>query len=572
MRPLNRTAVFLSLIAASGIHAAPPANDQWANRIVISAAQLSAGFSDTQLSVMEATTDDLTDPFVGCEVFSPQSRDGSVWYELNIGPSDTYVKLGGAGFDSTMQIVTGSPGGFVPVVGGCNDDGGAIASALIDGIKLAANTRYSIMVARASPAVTTATLNFSARLASVRRVNKTTDSNDGDCTVTDCSIREAINASTGGAIEIPAGNYVISLAGSGEEANNSGDFDINKGLFLYGASAASTIISATVTDRLIDIDPAISPLGPTVALNFLTLKDGSSGFGIGGCVRSSDPSIDPANDYLVLNNVVLDNCRSSLGGGALASPSTPLHVYESTIKGSTAGSGGGGIIFGRQAGVSLARGLIERSTVSGNTSDSGFSDGGGGIQGRGSLEIQSSTISGNRAKFNGGGVLITSANGRLTMIDSTVHNNNSDFDALNGGNGGGLRFDVASASATTYVVRNSVFADNRNNTIAQDCHASSATNVITTSGNWFQAPDSSCALPAPNNTINAPAGLGSLADNGGPTQTVLPLASSGLINPANAVTCLSFDQRGIARPQGSSCDIGAVEIAGPDVIFANGFE
>jgi hypothetical protein len=572
MRPLNRTAVFLSLFAASGVHAAPPANDQWANRIVISTAQLSAGFANTQADMGEATTD-ASDPFVGCEISNPDTIGNTVWYELNIGASDTYVKLAGAGFDSTLQIVTGSPGAFVPVVGGCNDDGGALLSAAIDGIRLSANTRYFVMVARPAPNINGATLSFSAGLANIRRVTKTSDSNDGDCSVADCSIREAINASTGGAIEIPAGNYVISLAGSGEEANNSGDFDINKGLFLYGAGAASTIISATVTDRLIDIDPSIGALGPTVALNFLTLKDGNSGFGIGGCVRSSDPTIDPANDYLVLNNVVLDNCRSSLGGGALASPSTPLHVYESTIKGSTAGSGGGGLVFGRQAGVSLARGLIERSTISGNTSDSGFSDGGGGIQGRGSLVIQSSTISGNRAKFNGGGVLITSANGRLTMIDSTVHNNTSDFDALNGGNGGGLRFDVASASAATYVLKNSVFADNRNNTLAQDCHSSSATNVITTSGNWFQTPDSSCALPAPNNTINAPAGLGTLADNGGPTQTVLPQASSGLINPANAVTCLSVDQRGVARPQGSACDIGALEIAaGSDLIFANGFE
>jgi CSLREA domain-containing protein len=553
--------------------AAIPANDQWANRIVISAAQLAGGFSNVQSDINEATTES-TDPQVSCEISNPDTTGNTVWYELNIGAQDTYVKVSGAGLDSTLAIFTGAPGSFVPVVGACNDDGGAALSALIDGIRLQANTRYSVMVARPAQNPNAAVLTFGAGIAAVKRVTKTTDSNDGDCSAADCSIREAIITSTGGAIEIPAGNYSISIAGSGEDTGNTGDLDISKGVFLYGASSASTLITATTADRIFDIDPSNSLLGPTVSLNFMTIKDGNSGFGAGGCVRSADPSVDPANEYLVLNNVVLDNCRSSLGGGALSSPSAPLHVFETTIKNSTAGSGGGGVVFGRAAGISLARGLIEKSTISGNTSDSSFSDGGGGIQGRGSLVILSSTVSGNRAKFNGGGILITSNNGRLTMLDSTIHNNNSDYDAINGGNGGGLRFDVAATSPSTYVITNSVFADNRNQTNAQDCHSTSASNVITSAGSWWQMPDSSCTLSAAINTVNAPAALTSLANNGGPTQTVLPQVGSGLINPSNAVSCLSTDQRGVSRPQAAGCDIGAVEVSAslPDSIFANGFE
>jgi hypothetical protein len=569
--PLSRL-LLLSLLAPT-LQAAVPANDQWSNRIVINAAQLANGFSDTQPDLAEATIEG-TDPQVACEVSNPDTTGNTVWYELNIGAQDTYVKLAAAGLDSTMAIFTGAPGSFVPLAGGCNDDGGAALSAVIDGIRLNANSRYSVMVARPAPNVNAAILNFSAAIAGVKRVTKLTDSNDGDCSVTDCSIREAIATSNGGAIEIPAGNYSLSITGSGEDAGNTGDLDLNKGLFLYGAGNATTVIAATTPDRIIDVDPGNIALGPTVSLNFLTIKDGNSGFGIGGCVRSADPAVNPANEYLVLNNVVLDNCRSSLAGGALASPSAPLHVFESIIKNSTAGSGGGGLVFGRSAGVSLARGLIEKSTISGNTSDSGFSDGGGGVQGRGSLVIVSSTISGNRAKFNGGGVLITSNNGRLTMVDSTVHNNNSDYDAINGGNGGGLRFDVAATGPNTYVIANSAFADNRNQSNAQDCHASSAANIITSAGSWWQTPDSSCTLNSTTNTINAPAGLGALASNGGPTQTVSPQLGSGLINPSNAVSCLSTDQRGVSRPQAAGCDIGAVEVSAnvPDVIFANGFE
>ena len=66
--------------------------------------------------------------------------------------------------------------------------------------------------------------------------------------------------------------------------------------------------------------------------------------------------------------------------------------------------------------------------------------------------------------------------------------------------------------------------------------------------------------------------LGPLADNGGPTQTRPPAPASPAIN-AGAATCnvaytdavtgmpvtLTTDQRGVSRPQGSACDIGAVE-------------
>ncbi len=34
---------------------------------------------------------------------------------------------------------------------------------------------------------------------------------------------------------------------------------------------------------------------------------------------------------------------------------------------------------------------------------------------------------------------------------------------------------------------------------------------------------------------------------------------------------VAVDQRGVTRPQGSSCDVGAVEYDG-DYIFANGFD
>lgn len=72
---------------------------------------------------------------------------------------------------------------------------------------------------------------------------------------------------------------------------------------------------------------------------------------------------------------------------------------------------------------------------------------------------------------------------------------------------------------------------------------------------------------ARNDLVRTNPRLGALADNGGPTRTHLPLAGSPLIDriPAGAADCVrgATDQRGVARPQGPRCDIGAVEVVSP---------
>jgi hypothetical protein len=59
--------------------------------------------------------------------------------------------------------------------------------------------------------------------------------------------------------------------------------------------------------------------------------------------------------------------------------------------------------------------------------------------------------------------------------------------------------------------------------------------------------------------------LGPLQDNGGPSQTVSLGTGSAAIDqiPGSGAGCEPTDQRGVARPTGASCDIGAYEVAGP---------
>ena len=53
--------------------------------------------------------------------------------------------------------------------------------------------------------------------------------------------------------------------------------------------------------------------------------------------------------------------------------------------------------------------------------------------------------------------------------------------------------------------------------------------------------------------------LGPLQDNGGPTWTHMPADDSPAVDTGGATCSTSTDQRGVARPYGAACDIGAVE-------------
>ncbi len=80
-----------------------------------------------------------------------------------------------------------------------------------------------------------------------------------------------------------------------------------------------------------------------------------------------------------------------------------------------------------------------------------------------------------------------------------------------------------------------------------------------TSGGSNVISDGSCNPNGTTDQSSTDALLGPLADNGGPTQTQALLAGSPAIDTASAGACPTTDQRGVARPQGAGCDVGAFE-------------
>jgi hypothetical protein len=218
-------------------------------------------------------------------------------------------------------------------------------------------------------------------------------------------------------------------------------------------------------------------------------------------------------------------------------------VTESTVSGNSRTGSGGGIntaIIENSSGPPPAQIVVTRSTISNNTA----TDQGGGIYAvTGEVRVDNSTVTGNSATNAGGGVGTLAHD--IYLRHATVSGNTA---------GGAGRNVATSAGLHTF---GSIVAGG---TGASDC----SIGLATSSTGYNLDGDGTCALAGPgdHSNIGSPQ-LGALGSNGGPTQTMLPLAASpanGAV-PAAACTVLTTDQRGITRPQGANCEAGSVEMA-----------
>jgi hypothetical protein len=159
------------------------------------------------------------------------------------------------------------------------------------------------------------------------------------------------------------------------------------------------------------------------------------------------------------------------------------------------------------------------------------------------LTLTNSTVSGNNA-YLGGGIRLFSLHSDLTLINSTVSSNTANQ------SGAGIYTDVRFGTAN---LTNTIVADN--GTTTPNCNR-----ALDSLGHNL-TDDDSCGFTEPGDLVVADAMLGPLQDNGGPTETHALLAGSAAIG-AGSPACPppATDQRGVDRPQGAACDIGAFEL------------
>ncbi len=163
--------------------------------------------------------------------------------------------------------------------------------------------------------------------------------------------------------------------------------------------------------------------------------------------------------------------------------------------------------------------------------------------------ITNSTIYGNRmpgpGNNKGGGIAAT---GNVTITNSTIASNSisSSYGWLRWGGG---------VYGGTVTFKNTVLSSNWPN----NCEGA----TVASGGNNIDSGDT-CGFADATDLVNTDPLLDVLADNGGPTPTMALLPGSPAIDAGDDAVCAAapvngVDQRGNPRPQGTHCDIGAVE-------------
>jgi CSLREA domain-containing protein len=341
-------------------------------------------------------------------------------------------------------------------------------------------------------------------------VTRTDDPAPGACEPADCSLREAVlaaNAGSGGdMIVLPAGHLRLTIVGAGEDAGAKGDLDLTKNVRISGAGARWTIVDATGSDRVFDVASGVQSQITRVTVT------GGQVAGNGGGIRN-------------------------LG---------VLGLIQDAIVGNHAQGSGGGVE--NDGNATILQSLIARNQATS----------GGGLHTGGASDLQTTTVSGNMAGAPGvtghGGGIDGSGGLSLVLGNSTLTDNQSFNSALTGG---GIE---DAPYANPY---NTILADNR--TYAEDQSTSALSNCADplTSGGYNLSDGTDCGLDQPFDRQGVPVLLGPLADNGGPTDTEAVLPGSLALDTGACVGVAVVDQRGVSRPRGSACDIGAYEFAPP---------
>lgn len=310
---------------------------------------------------------------------------------------------------------------------------------------------------------------------------------------------------------------------------------------------------------------------------------------VGGGLYVAGAASTQLNNVTVSNNQVLAGTNNTAAAGALLAPASPGSAVGSglTIAGNI-GAGVGGLLVrggpitldpltvqtnrGRLAGGvyvfndSLDVNVLRNATIAANTATAAGTSGAGGIAILGGLTLDRTTVSGN----SGLGVGLQPTSGRSAQLTN---------DTISGNSAGGIHylpaFGLTAQLTNVTVASNSggvgLIADVGNplllvgSTLVSNQAAGNCSGGVSSLGSNLSG-DTSCASSftqaSDQNNVNPL--LGPLANNGGPTQTHALAAGSPAIDAVvSGCPPPPIDQRGVSRPQGIRCDVGAYEAPPP---------
>lgn len=395
-------------------------------------------------------------------------------------------------------------------------------------------------------------------------VTRADDPAAGTCDPGDCSLREAVLAANTAAgddtVALPALTVSVTLGEIPLTANGR--------VTVLGQGAAVSVIDGGNLSRVFQ-----GGISSDLEVDSLTIRDGSA-TGSGGAIQLfTESTVTARNSRFSSNEATGTGGAIQINGSAGAAAT----IVDSSFDGNSSASNGGAIqintpatltvsrsFFFNNTGTSAGGAIKTNSDVITTISDSTFvgnravstSPRGGALQidtGANAFTVTNSTFTGNRAEHSGvgsgrGGAIQING-GKLSDLNNVTIAGNTATGAASAG--GGLETGVPAA----VTLRNSIIADNV---------AATATNCAGPyiSGGFNLESANTCSLGA-SDLINSSPGLGPLTDNGGPMVTMALASTSVALDAGNpaAGTCATADQRGVPRPQGGRCDIGAYELA-----------
>jgi hypothetical protein len=360
-----------------------------------------------------------------------------------------------------------------------------------------------------------------------------------------CSLRELIEyedslppkTESADAILVPAGRYDLHL----------GRLPIKQTLVIVGTGGARTttvdVAAGAEPQRVFEVTPpATGEKPPTVVISGLTMSGGTSPY-FGG---------DVYNTALLVLIEDWITAGSALSGGGISNDAVEGGAFN-------------------EAGTLVLR----DSLVSGNHANSGEATG-GGVQNHGArgapgakatLLLEDSTVADNDASL-GAGIYSFSPEGadgnQVTVIDSTIAHNTTREEPCTecGARGPGAGLLIADGTAN---VINSILAFNREEATPSNCSTSGSGKITSPETFGYNIETGTdCGFTAIGDRQETNPDFSSEApqNNGGNTDTLYLEPNSPAIDaiPAENPFCQGrTDQRGLARPQGAGCDIGAVE-------------